>query len=72
MLPDNDLNLWLIEVNKCPTMQQNTEVTSELVPRFMRSLIALLKLDKPESDEGATRILETIPDFELLYQSVKV
>ena len=27
VLPDNDLNLWLIEVNKCPTMQQNTEVT---------------------------------------------
>ena len=27
VLPDNDLNLWLIEVNKCPTMQQNTQVT---------------------------------------------
>ena len=38
----------------------------------MRSLLALLKLDKPPTDEGATQILNTIPDFELLYESAKV
>jgi len=29
-------------------------------------------LDKPPTDEGATQILNTIPDFELLYESAKV
>ena len=72
VLPDNDLKLWLIEVNKCPTMQQTTEVTAELVPRFMRSMLTVLKYDKPPTEEGARQILENVPDFHLLYESSKV
>ena len=65
VLPDNDLHLWLIEVNKCPSMQQTTPVTKSLVPRFMRSLLKLLSRDKDGTDVRCD-------EFDLLYESPSV
>ena len=38
----------------------------------MRGLLKVLKLDKPPTEQGALKILETVPDFDLLFQSGKV
>ena len=35
IMPDEHDNLWLLEVNKCPSMEEDTPVTSRLVPQFM-------------------------------------
>jgi hypothetical protein len=32
IIPDMSSKLWLLEVNKCPTMEMTTEVTKKLVP----------------------------------------
>ena len=42
IIADKSGKLWLLEVNKCPTMEMTTDITKQLVPEFMRSLIALL------------------------------
>ena len=38
----------------------------------MRGMMDLLKMDKPPTEEGARTILETINDFELLYESPQI
>jgi hypothetical protein len=48
-MPDDNLKLWLIEVNKCPQMEYSTTITENLVPRFMKDLVDLLERDKQES-----------------------
>ena len=72
LMPDTDYKIWLIEANKCPTMQMNTAVTKELVPMFMHDLIQLLRLDKPPTEEGSNQIKETLQNFQLLYESSKI
>ena len=47
-MPDHDLKMWLIEVNKCPSMECSTPVTSLLVPQFCLDLVNLLTVDKSD------------------------
>ena len=42
IIADKNNKLWLLEVNKCPTMEMTNPVTQELVPQFMMSLVKLL------------------------------
>ena len=64
VMSDTNLKLWLIEVNKTPQMDYTTDITREMVPRFMEELVTLLIRDKhcegapPEKDSG---------NFELLF-----
>ena len=46
VFPDENLKLWLIEVNKCPAMEYSTQVTSDIVPKFMKELVQLLLVEK--------------------------
>ena len=48
---DTDLNMWLIEVNKCPCMSYSTSITRNLIPLFMEDL-AKVMIDKPEKPKG--------------------
>jgi hypothetical protein len=41
-MPDSNRKLWLLEVNKCPTMEYSTHVTRALVPRFLEDLADLM------------------------------
>ena len=45
LFPDNTGKLWLLEINKCPTMEYSTQVTKKLVPRFLEDMTELL-MDK--------------------------
>ena len=42
LFPDADGKLWLLEINKCPTMEYSTQVTKVLVPRFLEDLVELI------------------------------
>lgn len=42
IISDRNNKLWLLEVNKCPTMEMTTTVTQKLVPEFMRALVNVL------------------------------
>ena len=42
LFPDNSGKLWLLEINKCPTMEYSTQVTKKLVPRFLEDLTELM------------------------------
>jgi hypothetical protein len=42
LMPDNTNKLWLLEINKCPTMELSTHVTKQLVPRFLEDLAELM------------------------------
>lgn len=42
IISDRSNKLWLLEVNKCPTMEMTTTVTQKLVPEFMRALVNVL------------------------------
>jgi D-alanine-D-alanine ligase-like ATP-grasp enzyme len=44
LMPDSNCKLWLLEVNKCPTMEYSTHVTRTLVPRFLEDLADLMVL----------------------------
>ena len=44
---DQDLKMWLIEVNKSPCMSYSTGVTRNLIPLFMEDL-AKVMVDLPE------------------------
>ena len=45
LFPDEDSKLWLLEINKCPTMEYSTAVTKKLVPAFLEDLVELV-IDK--------------------------
>ena len=49
LMPDADGKLWLLEINKCPTMEYSTAVTKRLVPRFLDDLTTLI-VDKRKGD----------------------
>jgi hypothetical protein len=41
-LIDEDLKMWLLEVNKCPTMEHSTAVTARLVPKMLSDLVKVI------------------------------
>ena len=45
LFPDTAGKLWLLEINKAPTMEYSTAVTKRLVPRFLEDLTELI-IDK--------------------------
>lgn len=45
MIIDSNLKMWLLEVNKCPTMEYSTKITTELIPEMMEDLAKVL-IDK--------------------------
>jgi len=49
IFPDVDHKLWLIEINKCPTMEYSTKVTKDLVPKFLEDMTELIT-DKRKGD----------------------
>lgn len=59
---DTDMKMWLLEVNKCPTMEHSTAVTSHLVPKMLNDLIKVV-VDTREDPAAETG------DFELVYES---
>ena len=42
ILADTKDKLWLIEINKCPTMEYSTAVTKKEIPMFMEDLTELM------------------------------
>lgn len=42
IIPDSSHKLWLLEVNKCPTMETTTEVTKQLVPEFLEDFLGMV------------------------------
>ena len=42
LLPDENGKLWLLEINKCPTMEYSTAVTKKLVPAFLTDIVELI------------------------------
>jgi glutathione synthase/RimK-type ligase-like ATP-grasp enzyme len=42
IIPDATKKLWLLEVNKCPTMDTHNEVTARLVPEFLEAFLDLV------------------------------
>ena len=61
MFPDADGKLWLLEINKCPTMEYSTQVTKVLVPRFLEDLVELI-IDKRKGDHPEVAGFEKIYD----------
>lgn len=59
LFPDIDGKLWLLEINKCPTMEYSTAVTKRLVPRFMEDLVELC-VDKRKGDHPVVSGLERV------------
>jgi hypothetical protein len=39
---DDNLKMWLLEINKCPTMEYSTAVTSKLVPMMLNDLVKVV------------------------------
>lgn len=39
---DKDCKMWLLEVNKCPTMEHSTKITSKLVPTMMEDMLKVI------------------------------
>ena len=59
MIPDMNHKLWLLEINKGPTMELSTQVTTALVPRFLGDLTELL-VDKREGHWPRVGSLELV------------
>jgi tubulin monoglycylase TTLL3/8 len=39
---DSGMKMWLLEVNKCPTMEYSTSVTAKLVPMMLQDLVKVI------------------------------
>ena len=59
LFPDVDGKLWLLEINKCPTMEYSTHVTKNLVPKFLENLTDLV-VDKRKGDHPEVGGLERV------------
>ena len=59
IMPDENGKMWLLEVNKCPTMEYSTGVTRKLVPKFMEDLTELI-IDKRFKGEKQVKGLDLI------------
>ena len=45
IMPDSNGKLWLLECNKCPSMEYSTAITAKLVPEFLEDFCSLI-IDK--------------------------
>ena len=59
IIPDDYGKLWLLECNKCPSMEYSTAITSKLVPQFLDDFVSLI-IDKQ------------VVNFKLLHESASV
>jgi len=59
LFPDINGKLWLLEINKCPTMEYSTAVTKKLVPMFLEQLTELI-IDKRKGDHKLVGNLERV------------
>ena len=59
LFPDVNGKLWLLEINKCPTMEYSTAVTKKLVPLFLDQLTELI-IDKRKGDHPLVGNLERV------------
>ena len=61
LFPDSSGKLWLLEINKCPSMEYSTPITRRLIPRFMEDLTELI-VDKRKGNHpevgGFDRVFE--------------
>jgi len=62
MIDEEGHDPWLLEVNKFPTLEHSTHVTSDLVPRLMRDMCRLV-IDGVEQQADVTEC----GDFELIH-----
>ena len=62
VMVDTNLQMWLIEVNKCPCMAYSTGVTKTLIPKFMEDMAKVL-VDKKVDPEAETGLLELLLEF---------
>ena len=74
MIDSND-KAWLIEVNKCPTMEYSTAVTKREIPLFMEDLVTVMvdkNMRKQERVGGLEKVFE-IPKLKELtdYEQTK-
>ena len=62
LMVDSNLKMWLIEVNKAPCFAYSTEITKELVPKFMNAVakIIISKSDKKDQNNSNVGSLELI------------
>ena len=44
---DSDNKMWLLEINKCPTMEHSTKVTKTLVPNMLNDMMKVILDWKP-------------------------
>ena len=42
IMPDRNDKCWLLEVNKCPSMDEGEPVTAQMVPVFLEDLCKLI------------------------------
>ena len=61
LFPDENGKLWLLEINKCPTMEYSTAVTRKLVPSFLTDLTELI-IDKRKGNHPFAGGLEKVYD----------
>ena len=59
LFPDEKGKLWLLEINKCPTMEYSTQVTKRLVPLFLEQTTELI-IDKRKGNHPVIGDLERI------------
>ena len=63
VMVDTNLQMWLIEVNKCPCMAYSTSITRSLIPKFMEDMAKVLvdvKTD-PQANTGQLQLLLEFP-----------
>jgi hypothetical protein len=54
------MKMWLIEVNKGPCFAHSTDVTADLIPKFMEDMAKVL-IDKNTEDIGKLELVLDMP-----------
>lgn len=62
---DEDLNVWLIEVNSSPSMEYSTPITKKLVMAMMPQIVRIL-LDHNHGEATSREVGDRIEEFELI------
>ena len=60
---DDDCKMWLLEINKCPTMEHSTKVTTNLVPKMLTDMMKVVldwKIDR-NADTGDYKLIFEAP-----------
>lgn len=69
---DNDLKMWLLEINLCPTMEHSTKVTTRLVPKMMEDLAKVIVDQKFAAGLSQSDLQPTKRDtggYELIFET---